>query len=179
MKLQTECFSGLTQAHRRTFSFVMLHALDHNPLLFTEVQLWSGVIRAWSWRWFFRMLGPVTFAFSGVAEEGMDVWAFTLVESVGGDLGHRVAVDSAVQRDDGGFRGHWSVAVLWRPVIAVEQNQETPVELRGRGTERQCEHITPTQNTFETNGPWTLTVSSDEHFGLSALTSELLISTCS
>lgn len=58
-----------------------------------------------------------------------------LVEGVGGDLGgagHRVAVDSAVELDHCGFGGHGDVAVLRRPVIAVKQNQETPVELRGR-----------------------------------------------
>lgn len=59
-----------------------------------------------------------------------------LVESICRDLCHCVAVDSAVQGDYCRLGGQRSVAVFWRPVSAVEQVQETPVELRNRRTKK-------------------------------------------
>lgn len=57
-----------------------------------------------------------------------------------GDLGDRVGVDSTVQRNGRRLGGHGRVAVFRRPVITVEQNQETPVELGGKRTDGLCEH---------------------------------------
>lgn len=46
-----------------------------------------------------------------------------------GSAGHRVAGELSVELDDGGLGRHGGSAVLPRPVLAVEQDQEASVEL--------------------------------------------------
>lgn len=62
--------------------------------------------------------------------------AAAMVVDTGGDLGgarHRVAVDTPVELDDGGLGGHGGEAVLRGAPFTLEQDQETPVELRKGG----------------------------------------------
>lgn len=59
-----------------------------------------------------------------------------MVVGAGGELGcdgYVVTVAPAVELDDGGLGGHRGDAVLRTGPLAVEQDQETPVELRKGG----------------------------------------------
>lgn len=65
--------------------------------------------------------------------------AAAMVLDTRGDPGgacHRVAVDTAAKLDGGGLGGHGGLAVLHGGPVAPDQDQETPVELRGGRRER-------------------------------------------